>query len=267
MLTHDKIKVYIKKATNPRVGVYGENLVAGFLKSKGYDVKKVHKGGVDFFVEKFGYIDVKVIRKLNASPGSTFPRVSEKQEIDGVSYLYVVFWQNGVELRCEDRRNPVKPLSFKFSWKKTAEVLAEAHCGNLEKYEPSYLNAIFDEKKKLEDWITAEWKKTGRVIHREGQRTQNSMSGRRVWGPDNFYQNKTSKRRADIVVLLYFEREAVYEVFAYPVSHLDKIGWEDKAVGPNKTGKMTFDPLELGVIYKFKDVEEFKTQFSARFRA
>jgi hypothetical protein len=54
-------------------------------------------------------------------------------------------------------------------------------------------------------------------------------------------------------------------VFAYPLSRSSDIKWQPKPVGPNRNGRMTFDPKALDSKFVYAGIEQFQREFLGRF--
>jgi len=86
------------------------------------------------------------------------------------------------------------------------------------------------------------------------------------WGPESFYQDVSKmSAKCDLVVLVYFAAKEPRTVFAYPLSRSAEIAWIPKPVGPNRSGRKSFDPKTLDPKFVFAGLAQFEREFPDRF--
>lgn len=251
---------FLRWATSPSIGKYGEILFSCVMSAAGFECKRVNAGGFDFLVESIGPVDVKVVRHLGKKSGSEFRRYSTARQVEGVSYAYLIFWSDGIRLTVETCGREI----FSTVIAQNDAVMALSNISSeLVAYEDEgRVKSVSDAKRQLRDWVSATWGINARVIQR-GDRARNSAMEQRGWGADNFYERNPSKYR--LVVLLLVDGTHVYGLWAYPTSAIEEIPWEPKAIGPNMTKIFTFQPSKLPVRFKFESIDDFKEQFPRRF--
>lgn len=254
---------FLERATQPRIGKFAEYLFFDAVFPKYQSIQKKHKHGVDFQIAEIGPIDVKAVRKLDVPSGSRFSRYPTGKRVQGVTYSYLIFWKNEIELRTERDDVAIPELTFPIS-----QIDAQKLFDKYDWSPARMIHKMHDRqgmekmKSSLATWIKTEWNFTARVIYR-GDRMWNDDMAQRRWGADNFYQSE--HKGVDLVVQLLVDGENVYEVQAYPVSAKDEISWKPKPVGANPTGIMGYDPQVLNKKFIFCSLDEFKSTFRKRF--
>ena len=261
LMSQYDLKDYLKTCNTSRIGQFGEKLFKYLIEEMDIKIDSVHKEGTDFFVNGIGRVDVKAKVRLDDSLGSSYPRISKK--LPNTSYCYVLFWGNMIEIQLIDDVNPMNNFNKLVSWDIafdcwTAKIKHKKStlAGNTEKVKSTL--------KELICWVKDNWGLRAKIIYRQGRQSQDNMS-KSGWGPESFYENPNSISLPDLKILLYFDGPEIYEINAYPISHLSNIRWFDSPKGPNKKGIMTFKPYELDPVYKFDTVKQFKQDFLNRF--
>ena len=256
-----------RAARNTRIGGEGERIFAECMRDGEHTVRSVHAGGIDFFVDDVVKVDVKTQLALDGKtrPNSYRP-VPVKQRDPDVHYSYVVFHRDAVRLS-ECPRGARNRSQIELSW--------EEACALLDRTPRRTLSAVADPAgvraaqratcAELREWIAMFWGLQARVNFRGNPIAQENMA-RRAWGPESFYQDpRRNAEKADVVLLVYFEGAEAGAVLAYPLSRSGEITWTHKPVGPNPSGRKTFDPAHLDRKFIFADISSLKREFLRRF--
>ena len=253
----------LKARRSTAIGRIGERLFQGCVEEHKGDIKGLHKHGADFLIKIICKVDVKARGKAEVASGGKFGKIAAKNRLAGVSYAYVVFWQDIVEIHHELDVLPAGVI--RLSWAQATHLAGDyAAIPAGDDKEKSNSGEIKKIKSELANWIKTELGCRPRVIHRTNRKAQESMS-LRGWGPDTFHEKSGTKKR-DLIVLLYFDAEAVYRVLAYPTKWMNRIDWHSKPVGPNVSKRVkSFDPKVLSDIFIFENIDEFKATCASRF--
>jgi hypothetical protein len=248
-------KEMIRNASKPSLGKFGEKIYCSIMLEAGYEVNSLHEQRADFWVAGIGRVDVKT-KGLGRIPTKLYRRMQNTY------YCLIDLYENEIQYVHEDENsNRVAPQGI-LSWQQAFDYWSQER-PRLSNQKSELKSQITEVITELRTWILNHWNMKAAVVYREGMNTQESMtSGRNPWGPVTFYENPMSRRKIDLKILIYFEGSLVYRVFAYPMSHIDKIEWTK---GRTKENTVSFDPKKLNTIFQFTDIQDFKCQFPHRF--
>ena len=252
----EDLKELLNCATSAKLGQYGEHLLEKILHSIGLDFKRIHKGGVDFEIKGYGSVDLKTKNCLSKFASNHFQAFPYK--ISNVTYFYMNLYDDKVCVYVDDNKS-ISTFA-EVSWSQCIDFLPDFF---FEKRSELNSNSISQIKKDVKNWVLNEWGLTARVISRAGRKAQDSFE-KNGWGPNNFYSNEKQKKLTQLTILIYFDGEDIYKIFAYPVGLSDEIDWFPKDKGPNKQGVMIFDPRDLNEKFKFSSIYEFKNSYPER---
>jgi len=254
-------ETFLKDASAQSLGKFGEFLFAKLCVSKNIPVSSRHKGGVDFVIADDLLIDIKAVRHIKIASRSRFRRHNIEKQLPNVLYGYIIFWKELIELRVE--KNGLKygdydcvfdSLLISSVWnefdKKSIKFLDKKHTENT--------NVL---KRDLAAWISDNLNIKARVIQRKASANLNKRSG--GWGADNFYSEPPHKHK--IVVLLGVSNGVVEYIHSYPTSEYLSIEVRPKPVGTNRKEILCYFVDSLSDRYKFRDLEDFKSNVKKRF--
>lgn len=254
------------RARRNRYGTIGERLFERILTRRGHTVQSVHGGSYDFLVDKRTKVDVKTKVTLHKTRPTSVWRVSGKRREKEIIYGYVLLAEDKVTIFLEDE-NAVPKIVEELEWREVAPLwdeLEDRPVSQSSRAEDDHAVLRRNTAKLLQAWIDSQWHRNAAIRVRSSRRAQESMAMRR-WGPESFYQDPKAPHRPDLVVLLFFDRDTVFEVMAYPITQSSRIEWKSKPVGVNRAGRRTFDPATLSEEFKFGSMADFKKHFPVRF--
>lgn len=251
---------------NYRYGYLGEDVFQSVMRSHGCPVQSSHRDGADFVLDGKERVDVKTRLCLGSMSGEEIRQLSPTQCMPDTTYAYVTLYDDVIQVHMA-RPGEAIALAAELSWTEVLRIYVEKPGKGLthtSRHESRYEEARKTAKADLIGWVAEHWRMKAKVVLRSTRMTQEKM-GRSGWGPEAFYHDPDRPRGVELVVLLYFDHDTIYEVCAYPMSHSRNIEWRDKPVGPNLSRRKTFDPVTLPDVYKFPDLEAFKQEFRDRF--
>ena len=251
---------------NTRYGTDGELILAEYLRDLGHSVAWVHAAGIDLSVDGDLNVDVKAHLALGKPATFSPPQVSPRLRIEGVHYTRVVFLDDAIRIFDAPFAEAGEEAVI-VDWEVACGYLARSQRGEIpSRADPAGTRASQKQIcKALAKWVSTTWRLRAYVIFRGNSLTQASMS-RRGWGPESFYQDPAKAQgKFDVVVLIYFEESTPQSIYAYPLSRSDDIAWISKPVGPNRAGRMSFDPKLLDNRFVFSSLDNFKEEFPLRF--
>jgi hypothetical protein len=267
-ITPQDIKHWLResqKAGRTSYGFFAEYLYAVTM-SRHCDVKSEHSGGVDFVLDGTTKVDVKSRICLDSNT-KQFPREPDSSRSQGVTYPHVIFYDDLVTIY--DTESKSEKVIEPIAWEKVCSIAADYMKKKTRRlYIPGdneRTEANMKTLKNLEGRIREHWKLNPKMVRRSSPGAMKGMNNS-GWGPEAFFLYPRDQEY-DLVVLVYFDGEADYEVCAYPRRLSHEIAWSEKPVGPNKNKRMTFDPRILPSKFRFKDIEDFKKNFPDRFPA
>lgn len=252
----ETIKERISVATAAQLGKFGENLFEKYLTSRGIDFKRVHKRGVDFFIDGIGNLDLKTKNYLEVKDNGEINRYRFK--INGITYGYLQLFSDKIIIYLDS--NGLISRFGELEWSECAQMMCDFEFGKNSKNFSSFVSA---KKKEIFSWIKGEWGLDARVISRSGKKVQDSFENN-GWGPNNFYIGASGRKKYDLTVLVYFEEGEIYKIFAYATGLMDEIDWFSKDKGPNPQGIMIFDPRSLNDKFVFSGLDDFKENYLER---
>jgi hypothetical protein len=256
--------LYLKASRNTRYGSLGEKIFCHHM-SKSHKVEKLHKHGADFLIDGKDRVDVKTPLMLDKKFGTTFTKISKKQQAPNTAYAYVLLLDDIVSIYlAQYLREPVHIANI--SWE---DALVIFNTENIKVIAPKNLtteqlfaDSVIDD---LEDWLAIQFHKKAKFVTRHNKKTQDSMC-KSGWGPEAFFHDpKQNRGNVDLVVLIFFDGGKVYDIFSYPISEHSEIHFTDKKVGLNLSKRKTFAPDLLSNRYKFKSIAQFKNEVGNRF--
>lgn len=266
VLTPEQLKSQmrdIRAAGNTSYGGDGERILSEYLRERGHVVEWVHAGGIDFALDGAINVDVKAHLALDKDSIARVPKPASRNRAVGVCYPIVVFLRNSI--RIVDM--PAEPSAVDLTWEYACELLSRAgRRGKSSSSNPAGTRAAQEACcVDMKTWIQAQWGLRAHVVYRGNPIAQGSMS-QRAWGPESFFQDvRKVTGKYDLVVLIYFDGREPRTVFAYPLSRSDQIIWLPKPVGPNRSGRRTFDPNALDAKFVFAGVTQLRAEFLRRF--
>jgi hypothetical protein len=256
-----------RDAGNTRLGGDGERIFAECLRDLGHSVASVHGHGFDLLVDGVLSVDVKTHLALGRKRRSAPRQVPLKQRTVGVHYSYVEFDDDAVRLY-DCPTEPQNKGQIELSWAEACAFLSRAP-RKTRRLTPDPVGVRAAQRRQcaeLREWIKTNWGLKAKINFRGNPIAQDSMAAR-GWGPESFYQDPAKYAdKVDLVLLVYFDGPEPGAVLAYPLSHSAAIKWTQKPVGPNPTGRKTFDPSALQPRFAFTDMRCFKREFPQRFR-
>jgi len=252
---------FLKTASAQSLGKFGEFLFLRYCQLKGIPCVGRHKGGVDFYVENKFSIDVKAVRHISVPSRHSFRRHNIEKQLPGVIYAYIIFWNDSVELRVEE-----KDLRFGDYDCSLENQFVSATWDKFDKKSVKFIDSTHGEsasrlKRELTTWISENLGVRARVIQRKSTAKLGDRKG--GWGADNFYTKPPHNH--EIVVLLGIANGLVSFIHSYPTAEYANIKVRPKPVGTNRKEILCYDVGELSDRYKFKDVDDFKISVRQRF--
>ncbi len=250
----------------PHVGAIGERIFQRVLSERGFKVIERHQEGHDFAVNG-RRVDVKARVRFESAGQKGPVRVPSSSRQKGVGYAYVIFRDDAVIVDMEDDEGRASLFRLELSWSEALRIWpvgkkGASRGGDREVRESVAIRSELI--RELRVWIRHAWGQRSKIIFRTSKGSQESM-GKAGWGPEAFWENPKKPNRADLVVLLYFDGEELYDVFAYPIAASSEIKWRPKPVGPNPGHRKTFDPKSLPSKFKFGSIARLKAEYATRF--
>jgi hypothetical protein len=246
-------------------GYFGEYLYAVTM-SADRAVESCHSQGFDFLIDGTIRVDVKTRICLD-SKTSAYRRVADNSRRAGVTYPHVVFYDDMTVIY--DTESNVDRVIANLPWE-----CVSAMAVNYMKPKHRRLYIPMDNEKaeqnkevlrQLAAWIKEHWRLEAKTVRRSSPSAMAAMN-RAGWGPEAFYlYRRDIKSGKQLVVLVYFDGEADYDVCAYPARLSNEIKWKDKTVGDNPHHRMTFDQSNLPAKFRFENIDHFKNDFLIRF--
>jgi len=115
--------------------------------------------------------------------------------------------------------------------------------------------------KELAIYIQNNWQLKAKMVRCSRPPDKAHKQEQRFKAPYAFNQCDRDKRKGtQLVVLVYFDGEKDYKVFAYPCKLAHEIKWIRKP-----DSRMTFDSDKLNPRFKFVNIKQFKKEFRRRF--
>lgn len=256
---HERLMALRVERKYGQIGAVGERVFAAWNIEQGRAVASVHKGGVDFRVDQIPW-DVKTrSATLDQYSGARFNRVTRPRP--GTHFAYLVLYRDCAMLYLDDEVS----CAATFTWKQLTGY-ASRDISSLPKYEENTVG--LDRRavaKNLKQWIFSEFTWRARIIYRSGMLVQDGME-RGGWGADSFYLEEGNRSKYDLVVLLFFEDEEIYKIYAYPVSEIRSVDFKPRRMDKNaSSARQSFDPRSLDPRFKFSGIKEFKATVLKRF--
>jgi hypothetical protein len=252
---------FIRHGTSPTAGKYAELLFKNIMEYKSHQCINKHENGIDFKVEALGDVDVKVVRHFKHNKKARFRRY--RNQLPGVIYAYVIFWNDCAELRIEKYDKPIVGYDCIIPKNLIDKTWIDFPKQNINIPNQSDIKLLKEIKSSLADWLLKSFGLKARIIMR-GDRERNEKMIKRKWGADNFYEKHPNK--FDLTVLLKVDKSEVYEIWSYPTKGIGEISWKEKNIGKSAKVIITFDPNIVDTKFVFKDLNEFKETFYDRFK-
>ena len=252
---------FLKYASAQSLGKFGEFLFSKLCESKNIPFSSKHKGGVDFVIEDNLFIDVKAVRHIKITNRARFRRHNIEKQLPNVLYAYIIFWKESIELRVEKSDLKFGDYDCVFDSQLISSVWDEFDKKSIKFLDKKHTENTNLLKKELTDWISDNLNINARVIQRKASANLNKRSG--GWGADNFYSDPPHKHK--IVVLLGVSNGVVEYIHSYPTSEYLNIEVRPKPVGTNRKEILCYIVDRLSDRYKFRDLEDFKTNVKKRF--
>lgn len=252
----NEFQIKLLNSTSAEHGKFGEMIYEKYLTLHNINYRRVHAGGIDFEVDQLGSVDLKT-RKILSKKNQNI--IKYKNKLKNVNYVYLILYPDNMKLLLE--KNDTLTEMDELRWENYESVIANFHVKEREEIKSNEIDKV---KKTLKDWIKLNWDLNAKVISRTGRAAQDAFE-KNGWGPNNFYTDKAHEK-FKIVVLLYFDKSAIYKIFAYPLTHSHLIDWIPKNKGPNLGGIIIFDPRQLKEIFIFDSIEQLKKEFMSRFQ-
>ncbi len=252
---------FLRDASAQSLGKFGEFLFSKLCEFKNIPFSIKHKGGVDFVIDDNLSIDVKAVRHIKFANRERFRRHNIEKQLPNVIYGYIIFWKDSIELRVE--KNDVKYGDYDCFFD---SLLISSVWNEFDKNSIKFLDKKHNEitnllKKELSAWISDNLNIKARVIQRKASSNLNKRNG--GWGADNFYSLPPHKHK--IVVLLGVSNGVVEYIHSYPTSEYLSIEVRPKPVGTNRKEILCYYVDRLSDRYKFRDLEDFKSNVKKRF--
>ena len=234
--------------------------------SADHEVESRHSQGLDFLIDGTIQVDVKSRICLD-SKTSAYRREADIKRLAGVTYPHVVFYEDMTVIY--DTESKVDRVIANLPWEcVSAMAVNYLKPKHRRLYIPKHNEKVEQNKevlRKLAAWIKEHWRLEPKTVRRSSPSAMAAMN-KAGWGPEAFYLYPRDKKSGkQLVVLVYFDGEADYDVCAYPVWLSSEIQWKEKRVVYNPNHRMTFDPNNLPAKFRFENIDYFKYQFLIRF--